>query len=468
MTAVPALPAAAAPEVPETAPRVAVASDWPAACFASGRLWAMGVKSAWSLMDQGLTALTGFCVTFLLARWLAPEIFGAYAIAFAAYLFVSGLHNVVVLEPMSVIGSSRHVGRLHEYFHAQIVVHGVLTGLFAAGVVCFSLVVWFVAPTSALAGAFAGSGLALPFLLFLFLARRMCYVTQRPLFAVLGSGCCLLLVLVGLYALRRFEGSSPFFVFLLMGAASLVGSCLILRELGLRMFRQDRSSGKRIPWGSVLAESWSYGRWLVGSTVLYSVSGQVQMFLAAAFLGLGAAGTLRAMLLPASVMTQVVTAAGLLALPRFSFAFGRGLVERMRQEAVILSAVLCGAGICFSVLLWILAGRAELLLFGGKYAAYAWLMPVLSLVPAANGLTMGFSTALRASQKPQLDLLANAISAPIALVSAAGFIRVWGLAGAAASMVTGFVVYAVVNCWLFRTAVGLESRPEIPIDGAAR
>ena len=77
-------------------------------------------------MDQGLTALTGFCVTFLLARWLAQEIYGAYAVAFAGYLFVSGLHNVIVLEPMSVIGPSRHANRLGEYFRAQMVVHGVL------------------------------------------------------------------------------------------------------------------------------------------------------------------------------------------------------------------------------------------------------------------------------------------------------------------------------------------------------
>ena len=468
MTAVPAMPAPAVPEIREATPPVAIASDWPADFLAPGRLRALGVKSAWSLVDQGLTALTGFYVTFLLARWLAPESYGAYAIAFAAYLFVSGLHNVVVLEPMSVIGPSRHMGRLREYFHAQLIVHGVLTGVCSVAVVCLALVVWLVAPTSALAGAIAGSGLALPFLLFLFLARRMCYVRQRPLFATLGSGCCLLLVLVGLYLLRHFGWASPFFVFLLVGAASFVGSCFVLRELGLRMFRKDGPSDGRIPWSSALAESWSYGRWLVGSTILYSVSGQVQMFLAAAFLGLGAAGILRAMLLPASVMTQVVTAAGLLALPRFSYEFGHGLVERMRRQAVIMSGVLCGAGICFSVVLWVMAGRAEHLSFGGKYSAYAWLMPVLSLVPVANGLTMGFSTALRASQRPQLDLLANAIAAPIAVVSAVGFIRWGGLAGAAASMVTGFIAYALVNCWLFRTADGLELRTEIASDGVAR
>jgi O-antigen/teichoic acid export membrane protein len=89
------------------------------------------------------------------------------------------------------------------------------------------------------------------------------------------------------------------------------------------------------------------------------------------------------------------------------------------------------------------------LLFAGKYAGYAWLMPILALIPAANGFTVGYSTALRASQKPHFDLLANAIAAPVAVVSALCFIRWWGLAGAAASMVVGFVVYMGVNCWIF-------------------
>jgi O-antigen/teichoic acid export membrane protein len=258
-------------------------------------------------------------------------------------------------------------------------------------------------------------------------------------------------------------------VFLLVGVASLVGSGVVLRQVGVgALWEVGISDGRRITWASALRENWAYGRWLVGSTILYSVSGQVQMFLAGAFLGLGAAGILRAMMLPASAMTQVVTAASLLVLPGFSYDFGRGLAGRIRQKAMILSGALCGAGICFSVMLWMVAGRTEHILFAGKYAAYAWLMPMLSLVPAVNGLTMGFSTALRASQRPHLDLLANAIAAPIAVLSAVSFIHWWGLAGAAASMVTGFVVYMGVNCWAFYAVPGLEIRPETGGRGAAR
>jgi O-antigen/teichoic acid export membrane protein len=413
------------------------------------------------LVDQGLTALSGFCTTFLLARWLAPEIYGAYAIAFAGYLFVSGLHNVVVLEPMSVLGPSRHADRLREYLRAQVGVHGVLVGICSAGVVIVALVVWLIAPASPLAGAIAGSGLALPFLLFLFLARRICYVRQLPRLATLGSGCCLALTASGLYGLRQFDRVTPFRVFLLAGMASLVGSAVVLRKTWVGGFDMGSVAEDRFGWTAALRENWWYGRWLLGSTILYSVSGQVQMFLAAGILGLGAAGILRAMMLPASVMTQVVIAAGLLVLPGLSYDFGGGLVGRIQQKAVIVSGLLGAAGVCFAVSLWMVAGRVEHLLFGGKFAEYAWLMPILALIPAANGLTMGFSAALRATQRPQFDLLANAIAAPIAIVSAVGFLRWWGLAGAAASMVAGFVAYMGANIWMFR------AEPRGPLKGHA-
>jgi hypothetical protein len=434
--------------------------------LAGDRLWMLGAQSAWSLVDQGLTALTGFCVTFLLARWLAPDIYGAYAIAFAGYLFVSGLHNVIVLEPMSVIGSSRHVDQLAAYFRGQMGVHAVLVGACSVGVICVAWLVWRIAPNSPLGGAIAGSGLALPFMLLLFVARRICYVRRCPRVAALGSGCCLALTIAGLYGLRYLNHVSPFLVFILVGMASFAGSYEVLRRIGVSTSAVGAIGSERTTWRFVLIENWRYGRWLVGSTILYSISGQVQMFLAAGLLGLGAAGILRAMMLPASVMTQAVTAAGLLVLPGLSYDFGRGFVERVREKALIVSWVLCVAGICFAGGLWAVDGSVEHLLFGGKFAAHAWLMPVLATIPAANGLTMGFSAALRVSQKPHLDLIANAIAAPVAVISAVSLMRLCGIAGAAGSMVTGSVAYMGMNCCFFYAQPGARCEMQKGTKGA--
>lgn len=63
---------------------------------------------------------------------------------------------------------------------------------------------------------------------------------------------------------------------------------------------------------------------------------------------------------------------------------------------------------------------------------------LLALAPAANAVAMGSSMALRASQKPQFDLLANAFAAPVGVLSAICFMRWWGIGGAAASMAVSF------------------------------
>jgi O-antigen/teichoic acid export membrane protein len=415
---------------------------------APARLRVWGIKSALSLLDQGLTSGAGFGVNLLLARWMAPEVYGGFAVAFAGFLFVSGFHNVLLLEPMSVMGPSRYAERLPAYFRAQIMVHLVLVGPLSSVALLASLVLWRITPGSPLSVTVLGAGLTLPFLLLFWLVRRMCYVVHRPSAAALGSGLYLLIVAAGLFVLGQYSWLGSFTAFLLMGCGSIAASGLLLWRLGLG----ERETGAEpdVSWRAVLWENWSYGRWLVGSAVLFSVSSQTQTFLAAGILGLGAAGILRAMQIPSLVMVQIITATGLLVLPSFSYDFGRGRTKQLRHKAMLVSLVLAVAAVCFAMFLALFAGRTEHLLFGGKYAAYAWLMPVLALVPAASGISMGYSMALRASQRPHFDLISNMFAAPVAILSALFLMRSWGLAGAAASMALSFAVLSIVTIVFFR------------------
>jgi O-antigen/teichoic acid export membrane protein len=425
------------PELPERA----VTSGLTFFGLAPARLRVWGLKSILSLIDQALTSGAGFAVNIFLARWLSPSLYGAFAVAFAASLFVAGFHNVLVLEPLSVFGPARHASNLLSYFRVQVRLHFFLVGGLSGLGLLAAIVSRFLVPQSPVTPALAGSAIALPFFLLLWLARRMCYVVQRPSLAVSGSVAYLVAVLFGLFILRYFGNVSPFSVFLLIGVTSLFASAILLWPL-------ERGRGSAplfaLSTRTVLHENWSYGRWLVASTALFTVSTQTQTFLAAGLLGLSAAGVLRAMQIPSLVMTQVTTAAGLLVLPALSHDFGSGLRKRLRQKATFVSLSLTAGALCFAAILAALAGPAEHLLFGEKYAAYARLMPVLALVPVFAGLGMGYSMALRASQKPHFDLIANAVAAPVGLVSAILFMRWWGLTGAAASMILSFFAASVV------------------------
>jgi O-antigen/teichoic acid export membrane protein len=407
------------------------------------RVW--GIRSLLSVLDQGLTSGASFLLNLFLARWLTGEDYGVFAIAFVTLLFVSGYHNVLLLEPMTVLGPARYSSEMTAYLFAQLKVNAVV-------VVCLSGMMLLTAGAMSVFGgqhalitATVASALALPFLLLFWLVRRMCYVVKRPAIAAWASAGYFVLVLAGLFAMHEMSHVDTSRAFLLVAVASVLAVLVPLRQLGLL-----RTGGLvACPWGKVVAENWQYGRWLVASTTLLSISSQAQTYLAAAMLGLSAAGTLRAMQIPALAMTQIITATGVLMLPPMSSEFGIGRPDKLREKAMVSTLGLTAMATAYAVLLALFAKPLERILFDGKFASYAWLIPVLGLVPVCTGFTLGFSIAQRASQRPHYELLANAVAAPVALVTALVFTKLWGITGAAISLVAGYATIGLVLCYSF-------------------
>ena len=415
------------------------------------RTW--GIKSGVSIVDQGLVSGAGFLLSFLLARWLSSEAYGAFAVAFATLLFLSGFHNVLLLEPMSVMGPARYSNQASAYLAAQLKIHKLLGSLLAGALLLTALLMKLLEANRELAMATAASAFALPFFLMLWLVRRMAYMLQRPAIAGWASAGYFLLTLFGLLVLHTRNVLTPTTAFFVLGSAGLLSVALPLRQLGMLGARTvDPCS-----WRAVAQENWNYGRWLVLSTALFSVAAQIQTYLAAGFLGLGAAGIFRAMQVPSLVMTQIVIAVGLLVLPSMSYEFGLGQLAQLRKKAVLASAFVTLLALGYAAFLALFADSIEHLLYGGKYSGYVRLIPILGLVPVCTGLAIGFSMAVRASQKPHFDLVANAISAPAGLITAAVFIKLWGLNGAALSLVAGFAAYAAVFCWSFKRSTQIDT-----------
>jgi O-antigen/teichoic acid export membrane protein len=418
--------------------------------LSASRVRTWGIKSGLSIVDQGLVSGAGFLLSFLLARWLNSEVYGAFAVAFATLLFLTGFHNVLLLEPMSVMGPARYSDRTAAYFAAQFRIHKLVGALLASVLLLMALFMKLLGANRELAMATAASAFALPFFLTLWLVRRMAYMVHRPAVAGWASAGYFLLTLLGVLVLHARSALSPATAFLLMGGAGLLSAILPMRRLGaLGVETLGAETDDGCPWKAVARENWNYGRWLVLSTALFSVAAQGQTYLAAGLLGLGAAGIFRAMQVPSLVMTQIVTGVGLLLLPSMSREFGLGQLSRLRREAVLTSAFVTLIGLGYAAALALFAVPIEHVLYGGKYSPYVRLIPILGLVPVCTGLALGFSMAARASQRPHIDLVVNAVSAPVGLVTAAVFIKLWGLDGAALSLVAGFAAYAALFCWSF-------------------
>ena len=64
-------------------------------------------KGFWALLDQGLFSGANFLVNILLARWLPPEEYGAFAVAMSVFYLLAGFHTAVLTEPMMVFGAGK-------------------------------------------------------------------------------------------------------------------------------------------------------------------------------------------------------------------------------------------------------------------------------------------------------------------------------------------------------------------------
>ena len=259
-----------------------------------------------------------------------------------------------------------------------------------------------------------------------------------------ASAGYLALMVTGLFLLHTKGWLDVGCAFLLLAAVSVVAVLMPLRQLGLL-----GAGGKAsYSWKPIAMENRRYGRWLLGSAILYPLSNQVQTYLAA-MLGLRAPRVLRAMQIPAQVMTQIITATALLMLPPMTQEFGEGRTGKLREMAVLCTPVLTAIALGYFATLEIFAKPAGHIFYGGKFAAYAGLIPILALFPLFPTFGTGFSRGLRAAQKPQYDLIANAVAAPLGILTALAFIRLWGVRGAALSLAASAAVVGAVLFWMF-------------------
>ena len=81
-----------------------------------------------AILDQGLITGSNFVIGILLARWMAPEQYGAYAVAFATFLLLGMLYQSLLIEPMGVFGASAYRDCVRGYIKALMWVH-LLTAL---------------------------------------------------------------------------------------------------------------------------------------------------------------------------------------------------------------------------------------------------------------------------------------------------------------------------------------------------
>src|SRR4051794_33143169 len=159
------LPADASAAAP--APRA-----WSSASSASALRW--GFKAGFAVLDQGLFALSNFIINVVMARWLAPQDYGAFTLAYSVFIVLGTVHTALLADPLIVFGAGKYKDHFAAYHRSVIGAHWRLAAaasllLGAAGVLLLTF------GQREIGLALLAAAAASPFILLLWLMRRSCY-----------------------------------------------------------------------------------------------------------------------------------------------------------------------------------------------------------------------------------------------------------------------------------------------------
>jgi O-antigen/teichoic acid export membrane protein len=411
------------------------------------RLRSRGLRGGLAILDQGAYSGSNFILNILLARWLSQENYGAFAVAFSVVLFLSGFHNAIQLEPMSVIGPAIYQENLEDYLHAQIRLNFIITIPIA---IMFFLAGRILQATgvidSRLSQVLVAAGLAMPFIFFLWVVRRAFYARRQPVGALSSSILYAFFMMGGLWAAHRLGVESSLTGFGLLGIASLFSGAITVL-----VWRKRVARGKTfISLNKVISSHWSFGRWALAAAVLAVAASQVQIILTARIISLEAAGAFSAMQNFINPMTQTIAAIVILSLPVLSSDFGRGDLAGLNRKGLFLSFALTTMAVLYLIAIGLLAVPLDQWLYGGKYNAYIWLVLPLGMVPIFTAMASGFSLILRSIQKVKFYLIGGITSGVMGIISGVLMVKAWGIMGAAVSLSLTYFTTFVISYYFYR------------------
>jgi O-antigen/teichoic acid export membrane protein len=394
-------------------------------------------------MDQALYGVSNFLANTLMARWLEPTEYGAFAVGWMILLIGFQVQNPLITEPLAVYTPNRFRLAPHIYQQQVVQLHWLLT---ATASLIFVVLAWFQAD-AAFKGVYLGLAVALPFVQYAMLARRICYANLVPRLSALGGLIYLPLFVLSALALQEISFLNAFTAMVLMGLASLVSGYWV-------MFRWRRGSGQGAApsltkhfrmWFSmfrmVLQYHWRYGRWGLPASLLWVLVSSLPYILLLRLHGLEAVAGLRVLENTLAPVNSFLSAFNSLMLPAFARASNTTVLESMVWRYVFFFSIV--GTVAWSLMSWLHEPIFNFL-YGANYQGISHYLLWFALIPLFTWFGEVFFSAFRAQEQPRwiawLYMLASAF---IGLV---GFLLIdrSGLQGAVIAILATQALLAVL------------------------
>ena len=231
-----------------------------------------------AILDQSVISLGNFLVTVIPSKILDGREFGVYVVSLTAILIFTGVTRSLVTNPFRVLGVDLHNDELDAYVSDQILYSIIISSFLA---ILISLGIPFV--FDATSGEAIAAGLAFFCFQIQDLSRGVRSAEFKWRVLLISDSLLHACRIIGLVALWQSGVMSCQNALLLYAVTPLISISLTRYPMRVRDFDYHR-------FLKAANRSWSYGRWLLGETLVSSISTQFYVFLVGVFLNTTLAG----------------------------------------------------------------------------------------------------------------------------------------------------------------------------------
>jgi len=419
------------------------------------RYVSLATKGGLAVVGQALFAGAHFLVNVLLARWLAAEQYGAFALAYSSFILLLWFYSACIYEPVIIFGSGRYADNFREYL--RVVIRG---NLLLIAVLCSALLVAAVClayfDSQDVSHSFFALVIAAPFIFTTWLGRAGFYAQLKPAKAALAGLIYFLALTAFLFVAREIRHLSPFTALVGMGIAGLMASGFFF-FCGIRRLPSAHPGGLKL--GTVAADHWHYGKWAIAYSVVAWFPDNIYYTFLPARAGLEAAAALRALVNLINPVLHTIIALAAVIVPTLVKHRQRGGAPEMNKTIRgVMWIFLPGSGVYLAIL-WFSRSLLFRFLYAGKYANYSTTpLLIIGILPVAATAAMILGAGLRALERPDLIFWSYAAATITTVLIGLPLASRMGVLGATAGMMVSAIIATLMMAYFFvRHARGSET-----------
>jgi len=415
--------------------------------FTARRIFSWAYKGGFAILDQALFSGANFITNILLARWLTPIQYGAYAFAFSIFLFISTIHAAAFITPMLVYGGGRY--RHNQPRYTAILIYGHLVTMLPIALILLAAA-FFIGKFHSLYVRDALLGLIIggPLILLLWLVRRAFYIRFKPVYSAIGGGIYLILFLWGIYFLHVTHHLTQYSAFVTMGLSAIPVIVFFIYSLRPKWTTVSEFTSK-----VVLIDHWKYGKWSLATAGASWFQYNIYFLILPLWLGLKGTAILKVIMNIGMIAVMSNAAICMLLIPLLSRYFYEDKKKMVVVTKFFTNIFIIG-NFLFALILIFFPRLIMYILYGNKYQEFYYLIPLLALISIPSGISALLASALRAMERPDKAFWCYAISAIIAICCGIPMAMGFGIEGAISAIFLSSLTASVLLLVFYKFTVG--------------